>query len=169
MTETAETYKQRMLDYVGDQDPLVLLAATPSKLSTLLADVSSMMLTCRPAPTKWSVAEIVAHLADTEAVVGYRLRMMLSTPGAPIQAVDQDAWATIGNYAARNVQQSLALFRLLREWNLGLLNTLDAAQWQQYGVHSERGVETVVDTAALYAGHDLSHLRQIAAVLDRRG
>lgn len=169
MAETAEAYKQRILGYVGDQEPMALLAATPSKLATILDDAEPTMLTRRPAPTKWSVTEIIAHLADTEAVLGYRIRMMLSIPGTPIQAVDQDVWATIGHYATRDVQHSLALFRLLREWNLGLLTTLDAAQWRQYGVHTERGVETVADTAALYAGHDLSHVRQITAVLDWGG
>jgi hypothetical protein len=167
MAETGEAYKQRILGYVGDQDPLALLATMPSKLTTLLAGTSPNVLTRRPAPKKWSVTEIVAHLADTELVVGYRIRMILSAPGTPIQAVDQDVWATTGNYAECNAQRSLALFRLLREWNLGLLTTLDAAQWQQYGVHTERGVETVADIAAIYAGHDLSHLRQITAILDR--
>jgi hypothetical protein len=166
MQETAEAYKQRILGYVGDQDPMTVLAATPSKLATILASVPSNMLARRPAPTKWSVVELVTHLADTELVLAYRIRMMLSQPGTSLQAVDQDLWAAAGNYATCNVQQSLALFRQLRDWNIRLLTTLDGKQWQQYGIHSERGRETVADTAALYAGHDLNHLHQITAILN---
>jgi hypothetical protein len=94
--------------------------------------------------------------------------MILGAPGTPIQAFDQDMWAVLGNYGARDTQLSLAQFRVLREMNLALFESLSAAQWQQYGIHAERGVETIADIAAYYAGHDLNHLQQIKAILSRQ-
>ena len=70
----------------------------------------------RPAPDKWSVVEILAHLADTEIVGGFRVRMILGTPGTPIQGFNQDAWVTSGHYDKRdprkNVEQLQSRLRL---------------------------------------------------------
>jgi hypothetical protein len=161
--ETTEEYKQRILSYQIGQDPLVLQAEMPSKLAAVLKGVPAS--TRRPKPHKWSVSEIVAHLADDELVAAYRIRLILGASGTPIQAFDQDVWATTGKYVERDIQQSLAWFRTLRDMNLTLFASLDATQWQHYGVHAERGVETITDIAAYYAGHDLNHLRQIETIL----
>jgi len=165
--ETTDEYKQRLLSYLAGHDPLDLQAAMPAKLAALLHGVSHDLLIRRPSPKKWSVAEIVAHLADDELVGAYRIRMILSAPGTPIQAFDQDAWAALGTYVERDTHQSLAQFRMLREMNLALFATLNAAQWQQYGVHAERGIETIADIATLYAGHDINHLKQIEAIIPK--
>jgi hypothetical protein len=91
--------------------------------------------------------------------------LILGASGTRIQAFDQDAWAVTGKYVERDMQQSLIWFRMLREMNLTLFAGLDVAQWQLYGVHAERGAETIADIAAYYAGHDLNHLRQIETIL----
>ncbi len=165
--ESMEEYKQRILSYQAGQNPLDLQAAMPTKLAALLNGVPQDILTRRPTPKKWSIAEIVAHLADDELVGAYRIRLILGAPGTPIQAFDQDAWAVAGKYATRETQQSLSWFRILREMNLALFASLETAQWQQYGIHAERGVETIADIAAYYAGHDVNHLQQIEASLMR--
>ena len=77
-------------------------SATPKRLESLAKRAPASKLRKRPAPDKWSVAEILAHLADTEIVVGWRIRSILGAPGTPIQAFDQDAWAAAGNYAKRD-------------------------------------------------------------------
>lgn len=107
------------------------------------------------------MAEILAHLADVEMVIGYRLRMILSSNAAPIQSFDQDAWARLSQY--RNVPplQSLERQRVLRESNLALLRSLRPEQWENYGMHTERGQETITRVVQMNAGHDLNHLRQI--------
>jgi hypothetical protein len=165
--ETMEEYKQRILNYQAGQNPLELQAATPTKLATLLHEIPYDVSTRRPTPTKWSVAEIVAHLVDDELVGAYRIRMILSAPGTPIQAFDQDTWAILGKYVERDTHHSLKQFRILREMNLSLFATLEAEQWQQYGVHAGRGIETIADIAAYYAGHDLNHLQQVEAILNQ--
>jgi len=91
MQETPQQYTERMLNHSRGKEPLRLQQATPRKLTALVKGLSKKQLTRRPAPGKWSIAEILAHLADAELVVGFRLRLMLASNGTPIQAFDQDA------------------------------------------------------------------------------
>jgi hypothetical protein len=162
--EAAAAYKARILGYQEGADFLALLAEAPRKLAVLVDGVTSEQLARRPAPGKWSIQEIVAHLADDELVGGYRLRMILSSPGTAIQAFDQDIWARTGRYEQIDVRSSLELYRVLRQANLELLRSLDSAEWEMFGVHAERGVETVRDIAMYFAGHDINHFRQIEAI-----
>ena len=99
-----------------------------------------------------------------ELVGGYRLRLILSSPGTAIQAFDQDVWARTGRYDRIAVRSSLQLFTVLRQANLALLESLEPAEWDLSGVHAERGAETVRETAMYFAGHDINHFRQIEAI-----
>jgi len=153
----------------GEAAASSLQAAAPAKLSALISGMSANQLARRPAPTKWSIQEIVAHLADDELVGAYRIRLILSAPGTEIQAFDQDRWAAGGRYAATDLGASLALFRALREANLALLSVLEEEEWDRYGNHAERGRESIRDIAAYYAGHDLNHFAQIEAILAAAG
>src|ERR1039458_5219921 len=80
MNETAQQYTQRILAHTQDQDPLKVQAATPKRLDRLVKGVTTAKLRKRPAPEKWSVAEILAHLADVEIVIGWRMRSILRAP-----------------------------------------------------------------------------------------
>ena len=165
MAETPQEYTQRILDILQGADPIKTQAATPKKIERLLAGASAAKLRKRPAPGKWSVAEIIAHLADDEIVTAWRFRQILGAPGSPIQAFDQNAWAASMRYDKRDARKSLAQFRAVREINLALLKSLSRAQWKQFGIHAERGEESVEKLARLLAGHDINHLRQIERIL----
>ena len=165
MQETPQQYRQRILAYLEGQEPVKVQAATAGRLERLVRGATRQRLARRPAPGKWSVNEIVAHLSETEIVVGYRMRMIAGAPGTPIQAFDQDAWAAAGNYAARDTKKSLALFRAVREANLEWLRRLRPEQWEHYGMHAERGQESIEMAVNMIAGHDLNHLRQVEALL----
>jgi DinB family protein len=165
MSETVEHYIERLLGYVEGKQPIDVLAATAGKLEGLIAGVPPADLRKRPAADKWSVSEILAHLADAEIVGGFRMRLILGAPGTAIVAYDQDDWARSGHYDKRDPRQSLEQFRVLREVNLALLASLDPAQWKHYGMHAERGQETIEHIARMYAGHDINHLQQIEKIL----
>jgi hypothetical protein len=124
MQETVQEYRNRMLGYVAGKNPLKVQTETPKKLLRLIRGVARAKLLKPPAPGKWSVGEILAHLAETELVGGYRIRMILGAPGTPIQAFDQDKWAGAGHYATRDPRRSLEQFRAFREANLELLKSL---------------------------------------------
>ena len=161
MTETPQDYIKRMLGMLGGHKPMAIQAATPKKLGRLIGRASAAKLRKRPAPGKWSAAEILAHLADCEIVTGWRIRQILGSPGTPIQPFDQDSWASSGHYEKRDARKSLEAFRVARENNLALLKSLTPEQWKQHGMHAERGVETVEHIVGMMAGHDLNHLGQV--------
>lgn len=165
MNETPQQYTQRILSYVADRPPLAIQSTTAKKLDRLISSVPRAKLRKRPAPEKWSVSEILAHLADAEIVGGFRMRLILGAPATPIAAFDQDAWATSGHYDKRDPRKSLEQFRTAREANLSLLKSLTPDQWKQYGIHSERGQESIEHIVKMFAGHDINHLQQIERIL----
>jgi uncharacterized damage-inducible protein DinB len=154
-----------MMALAGSRDPFRTLSATPGKLSRLLAGQPAGKLRRAAGPGKWSVRQIVAHLADTEVVHAYRIRMMLGDSGGTIQAFDQDVWASEGRYEEVELGVALAAFTALRKLNLTLYKRLTPAKRRRYGVHQERGHESIEHTSRMYTGHDLNHLGQIAALL----
>ena len=165
MQETPQEYIKRILGNVEGFDPLKVQAGTARKLERLIKSVPASRLRKRPAPEKWSVGEILAHLADSEIVVGWRLRQILGAPGTPIQAYDQDSWAAAGHYGKRDPRKSAELFRVVREANLALLKSLAPDQWKHHGMHAERGEETIERIVQMMAGHDINHTKQVERIL----
>jgi DinB superfamily len=167
MKETGQQYTQRILSYVEGKEPLSVQAETAERLERLIEGVTTAKLRMRPAPEKWSVSEIIAHLADGEIVGGFRVRFILGSPGSAVVAYDQDRWVVSGHYEKRDPQKSVELFRVLRDANLALLASLEPEQWKRYGVHSERGQESIEHIVRMFAGHDINHLQQIERILER--
>jgi uncharacterized damage-inducible protein DinB len=167
MSETPQQYKDRILDTLGDRDPLLVLEETPRKLAELVKAQPADALTRRPAPSKWSITEILAHLADAEMVLGFRVRLMLGQSGVPIQAFDQDVWAVFSRYDRIPAAESLERITVDRRANLRLLRSLSPEQLQQHGVHTERGHETVAHVLKMWAGHDLNHRGQVQRILGK--
>jgi hypothetical protein len=168
MNETPQQYTQRIVGHMQGKQPLTVQAATAKKLEKLIKGVPAAKLRKRPAPDKWSVSEILAHLSEAEIVGAFRMRFILGAPGTPIAAFDQDAWVKSGHYEKRDPRKSLELFRAVREGNLALLKSLEPGQWKHYGVHSERGQETIEHLVRMFAGHDLNHILQIKQMLKRK-
>ena len=168
MKETAQQYMQRITAHMEGKQPLAVQAATAKKLERLIKGVPASKLRKRPAADKWSVSEIVAHLGDAEIVIGFRIRVILGAPGAPITAYDQDSWVTSGHYEKRDPRKSVEQFRVVREANLALLKSLTPDQWKHCGMHSERGQETIEHIVRMTAGHDMNHLQQIERILSAK-
>jgi hypothetical protein len=166
MPETPQQYTQRILGYSEGGDPLELLASAPQKLAALLAGRSQQQLARRPSPDKWSAGEIAAHLSDTEIAQAWRIRQILTANAIQVQAFDQNAWASNFDYAHRDATASIELFRVLRAANVTLLKSVPKKLWDNYGVHQERGNESITHIARMMAGHDLNHLRQVEASLE---
>jgi hypothetical protein len=150
---------------LAGQNPIKVQSTTAKRLERLLKGKPSAKLQKRPATDKWSVTEILAHLGDTEIVVGWRMRSILGAPGTPIQAFDQDVWAATGHYAKRDARKCLEQFRTAREANLALLKSLTPEQWKHHGMHAERGQETIEHISKMMAGHDINHFQQVERIL----
>jgi hypothetical protein len=168
MNETPQQYTQRIVGHTEGQEPLKVQAATPKKLQRLLSRATLSKLRKRPAPGKWSIAEIVVHLADAEIAGAWRMRLILGSPGSPVAAFDQDSWVTALHYDKRDPRKALEQFRVVRETNLALLKTLTPEQWKHHGMHSERGQETIEHIVRMFAGHDLNHIAQIEQILSTK-
>jgi hypothetical protein len=168
MQETPQQYTQRILGYLEGKTPMEIVAATPRQIARLVKGVSKKKLSQRPAPDKWSVTEILAHLADSELVYGFRIRLILEASGTPIQGIDQEAWARFSDYAKHDPALSLEALRTTRERLVRLLKSLPRASWDLYGMHSERGKETITRVVEMLAGHDVNHMKQIKERLAKR-
>jgi len=164
MKETAQQYTKRILSHIDGKDPLKVQKSTAKKLDKLTRRLSKKEIRRRPAPGKWSIAEILAHLADAEVVGSWRIRQILGADGTPIQAYDQNVWAETFRYEDRDPKESLKLFRVLRENNLLLLKSVPRKLWENHGMHAERGKETIAQIVRMFAGHDLNHLQQIEKI-----
>jgi uncharacterized damage-inducible protein DinB len=169
MQETPQQYTQRILAHAEGKEPLRVQQETAKKLEKLIKPLSKKQLTQRPEPGKWSIAEILAHLADAELVGSWRMRLILGSNGVPIQAFDQDAWAETFGYSRRDPKVSLATFRMLRENNVAMLKSLPKQLWDNYGMHEERGKETIAHLVRMFAGHDLNHLAQVEQIAKATG
>ena len=134
-------------------------------MAQLIDGISENKLYQRPDPAKWSIGEVIAHLAEAEIVNSWRYRQMVEQNGCPLSPYDQEVWNSLGDYASRPAADSLMLFRQLRENNLRVFDRLTPEQWEHYGMHAERGRLTVRELVQLIAGHDLNHMEQIRKIL----
>lgn len=160
----AEAYIRALLELLGDRDPWAVQESLVDRLREATAGLSEESLRRREAPGKWSVMEVIGHLADSEWVAGYRYRATLAEDGPDLAGYDQDLWVRgLGSHRA-SLEPTLGRLRMLRQWNLELLRTLSAEDWQRIGHHSERGEESVDQLFRLLAAHDLVHLRQIERI-----
>ncbi|MBZ5727487.1 MAG: DinB family protein [Acidobacteriia bacterium] len=133
----------------------------PEVLATVLTGVFGEEEDFVPAPGKWSIRQIVAHLADAELVGAHRFRQLVAEDGPTLIAYDQDKWTNNLDYARRKPKQSLESFRRLRAENYDLLKELPEAAFERTGNHTERGRVTLGELLDGYAGHAESHARQL--------
>lgn len=163
--EAPGAYTARLLSNVGSEDPWQVISTTARRLRELIAGRSLEELSRTPDSSKWTVVQVLAHLADAEVVAGWRIRSILAWDGVPLQPFDQDAWAETFRYAETDPRESVMLFEVNRASVLALLRRVDRKLYANHGMHAERGQETIEHLVRLYAGHDLNHLRQIEALV----
>lgn len=152
---------------IDGKDPFKVLKTTPKKIRKLIKSVKKKALYKKPAPGKWSVAEIVAHLAETELVLGWRYRSIAEKNGVVIQSFEQDDWAKNSRYEKSDIDTMLEMYTVIRNANLRFLSGLSGEQWENFGMHQERGKETITHVRNMEAGHDLNHFRQIEKILKK--
>lgn len=143
--------------FVAGLDVRQVIADTPNRLAEL-----AVLPTRAPAPGKWDVREVMCHLADTEIAFGFRLRQAAAEDHHTIQPFDQDKWALV--YSAYDLAAALEVFGALRRWNLKFIDAQTPEMFQRPVSHPERGQMTFQTVVETMAGHDLNHIRQIAAL-----
>jgi DinB superfamily len=158
-TVTDNSYRDRILGLLGEKDPLSSLPETAARVEAVAGRLGEARLGQSYAPGKWTGKQILAHLADAEVAISFRVRQVLAEDDHHIQTFDESAWAR--RYASVDHEAALASFRALRRWNLALLSSLGPADLAREAFHPERGRETLLTIVRLLAGHDLNHLAQL--------
>jgi uncharacterized damage-inducible protein DinB len=162
--QPADTYTRALLDLVGDRNPLDLLPLGPASFENAIAGLSDAQLRTPEGEGKWSIAEVVQHVADAELVGSFRYRMIVAHETPPIASYDQDLWSRNLHYANADVAEALEQFRMLRRINVRLVASLTDEERRRGGMHAERGFEDVNQLMTLLAAHDIVHTRQIARI-----
>jgi hypothetical protein len=136
----------------------------PELLAALMTGAAGPELDFVPAPGKWSLRQILAHLSDSEIVMSDRFRRVAAEDNPTLVAFDQEAWASKLNYARRKTSESLETFRRLRIENYELLKELPEAAFERTGSHTQRGAVTLRQMVEGAASHAEGHARQIREV-----
>lgn len=161
----APAYVASLLAHLEDRDPFEVLAETPGVLGNLTAGLSEAQECAPEAPGKWSVRQVVAHLADSELVGGFRFRMVLAHDAPELPGYDQDRWAERLHYQETPAAVALEDFTLLRASTLRLLRRATPEDFKTRVMrHAERGDESLEKMVRLYASHDLVHRKQIERI-----
>lgn len=146
------------------RDPFEVQEELVPALRAATAGLSPEALTTPEAPGKWSIIEVIQHLADAELAYGFRLRMILAHDQPPLQGFDQDLWANTLRYREANLDDALQQLIALRAANLRIYRKLDESQFERIGIHSEAGPITARMILYILANHDLNHRRQIERI-----
>ena len=116
------------------------------------------------APGKWNARQILSHLTDSEIVYQARTRHILSEPGCPIAAFDQDKWAKCLAYTQRDMLLMRRLYTTARESLIELVDFLPEQIFGRTGVHSEYGPIRAWDVVSKAATHNMHHYGQLVAI-----
>jgi uncharacterized damage-inducible protein DinB len=143
---------------LGARDPAKVMVETPERWARVVAGLSAAQMEARPAPGKWNMREVLAHVADCEIAFGFRLRQAYGGERM-VQPFNQDAWARA--YGAYSAETALRVFTVLRAWNVAFVKGLSGADKQLPVVHPERGEMVLWTIVETMAGHDLHHLAKV--------
>lgn len=159
------SYLDETIALVGDRDPVTLLDEMPEWLTAHLDDLPGSQLGVAEAPGKWSITQVLAHLADTELAFGWRVRLVLTANRPPLTSFDEGAWAARFDYAGADPVEAFHTFSIQRGWNMRIFESITPEEFQRVGIHSERGEESLDRIVRFIAGHDLRHRRQIERII----
>jgi hypothetical protein len=157
----ADPYIKRILSNIIGKDAFGEYSKTPRKLQRLIRGLPVSQLKRSVHKGKWSITEIINHFYDSELVMGFRFRMAIAQTGSRLQAFDEGKWANRLRYKSTAPLKKLELFVRMRQDHIVLLRSLKPREWKLYGMHEERGKETIERMVQMMAGHDINHLRQV--------
>lgn len=160
-----QSYRDKILSLLGDREPIEVLAQTAARLAEIVRLHSGALLRTRAFEEGWTPNEIIGHLTDSEWVYGYRLRLVVSEDNPKIVCTNQDSWVSALRHNAREPSELVHLFETLREFNLTVWRRTTPADLKRIGQYDERGAESLGTMLRFVAGHDISHLDQIARTI----
>lgn len=154
----------RYVEALGGKEPIESMRKAPKRVKKLVRDLSEKQLAKRPAEGKWSIKEVVGHLADGEIILGARLRFVAAMDRPPLPGYDENLFVQRLGIERTKTKNLLAAFAAVRAVNVDLLARLEEDALDRVGMHSERGEQSIRTMIAMYAGHDMIHENQIQRV-----
>lgn len=145
--------------FLGTLDPLQVIESTPATLARLIDGVDEARLTRPPALGKWSVRDILSHLADAEIPFAFRLRQTVAEAHHVMQPWDQELWAL--HYGTVSAHDALSMFTALRLSDVQFVRAVGHSAMEKVVTHPERGQMTFRTIVETMGGHDINHIRQI--------
>jgi len=150
---------------LGDRHPLAVLEETEKSIPDMARTLGPEGLKRSYAPSKWTAAQVLAHLADAEIAFGFRVRQIIAEPKLDIQPFDENRWAR--RYDHMDGFEAAQTFQALRTWNLSLFRLLDQEDLDKAAIHPDRGPEKAGTVIRIMAGHTLHHLAQLEKIPGR--
>lgn len=160
----ADAYINALLELLGERDPFRVQEELPDAVERLFTGVPDSALVRPERPGKWSMLQVLGHLADTEVINAWRIRRIVAEDRPRIEAYDQDRWAAGLRYGEDPWREVLDELAALRRRNLRLYRGLPPGAFARVGLHAERGEESVDRLLRMTAGHDLAHRRQLERI-----
>ena len=157
-------YREALLERVGEGDPIDALATLFERLPEALEGLDDEGVSAPEADGKWSILEVVCHLADAELMQAWRIRRTLTEDRPTLAPMDQDVWAARLGYGRAHLEEALEQLRTLRLANLRLASHLADEELDRVSFHPERGEESIRTILGVLAGHDAVHLDQIERI-----
>lgn len=136
--------------------------AGPAKLRAAVQGLTAEQLTARPVAGKWSVLEVVCHLADFDPIYAGRMKWVLAHDNPALLGGDPDGFAARLAYHQRDLEEELKTIELTRRSTARILKTLSAADFERIGTHSEDGPVTLRRLLERITNHVTHHLPFIA-------
>ena len=160
LSEYNAYYQPYVSESPGD-DVLAALAAQRDSTAALLAGIPEARAGFRYAPGKWSVKEVIGHLADSERVFSYRALRVARADTTPLPSFDENAWMPEAGFDLRTLPDIAAEFRAVRDSTLALFHGLHADAWPRVGTASGHPISARA-LAWIISGHEAHHLRVLA-------
>ena len=153
-------------EHVGDWDPVDVLRTSLDEYRSLLPHISADAWPRPWAPGKWTIAQVVLHVAQWEIILGVRLRCAVALPNYTVQPMDQDPFVDVESKAVDGPTAATG-FLGVRQMNVALAASLTPEQRQIVVLHPERGPIDVNDLLVTLAGHAVHHLKQLHQAIGR--
>ena len=153
---TSQERKQKIITYGAANELLV----------EALKKFPKEMWKFKPGPERWSIHEIILHLADSETNSYIRCRRCIAESGKSVMAYDEDQWAVSLHYLDQSAEDALELFKILRQMSFNLIENLPESAWSNTINHPEGGIMTLDDWLNIYVNHIVDHIQQMQATYD---
>lgn len=134
----------------------------PGLLESAVGEISEEERRFKPGPEHWSIHENVVHVAECDLIAATRIRYVWAEPGKPLVGFDETRWARTMGYSEQSFEGALALLRAVRASTTDMLRRAPAEAWEQSGMHTELGPQTLEWIVEYFVNHIQYHLRTIA-------